>query len=81
MVRKRVWVDFFANHNIRKRILWFSNISAGSFRPGSFRPILEVGRFGLGRSVVSALDRFGPESFRPNFNRVGFFFLFSFFFV
>ena len=46
--------------------------SAGSFRRGSFRPILGVGRFGLGRWVVSALGRFGPESFRPNFNMVGY---------
>ena len=28
---------------------------------------LGVVRFGLGRWVVSALGRFGPESFRPNF--------------
>ena len=38
-------------------------VSAGSFRPGSFRPIFGVGRFGLGRWVVSA--NFRGESFRP----------------
>ena len=48
---------------------------SGSFRPWvvsaeSFR--LGVGRFGLGRWVISALGRFGPESFRPNFNLVGY---------
>ena len=36
----------------------------GSFRPGSFRPIFRVGRFGLGRLVVSANFR-GELSFRP----------------
>ena len=44
-------------------------VSAGTFRPGSFRPIFGVGRFGLRRWVVSALGRFGRESFRPNLNR------------
>ena len=34
----------------------------GSFRPGSFRPIFRVGRFGLGRWVVSV--HFRGESFR-----------------
>ena len=33
----------------------------GSFRPGSFRPIFRVGRFDLGRWVVSA--HFRGESF------------------
>ena len=33
----------------------------GSFRPGSFRPNFEVGRFGLGRWVDSALGRFGQS--------------------
>ena len=33
----------------------------GSFRPGSFRSNFEVGRFGLGRWVDSALGRFGPS--------------------
>ena len=44
----------------------------GRFGPGSFRPILGVGRFGLGRWVISVLGRFVPESFRPNFNMVGY---------
>ena len=35
---------------------------SGSFRPGSFQPILGVGRFGLGRWVVSAPSHFGPIS-------------------
>ena len=30
-----------------------------------------MGRFGLCRWVVSALGRFGPESFLSNFNIVG----------
>ena len=47
-------------------------VSAGSFQPGSFRPILGVGCFGLDRWVVSALSCFGPESFRPSFNMVGY---------
>ena len=47
-------------------------VSVGSFRPRSFRPILGVGLFGLGRWVVSDLSHFGPESFRPNFNMVGY---------
>ena len=34
-----------------------------SFRPGSFQPILGVGRFSLGRWVVSA--NFLGESIRP----------------
>ena len=34
---------------------------SGSFRPGSFRPNLEVGRFGLGRWVDSALGHFGDR--------------------
>ena len=41
--------------------LWV--VPAGSFRPGSFRQILEVGCFGLGRWVVSANFRGGL--FRP----------------
>ena len=40
-------------------------VSAGSFRPGSFRPYLGVGRFGLFWWVVSAVSRFGRGSFRP----------------
>ena len=43
-------------------IFWDKGIrrnESGSFRPGSFRPNLGVGRFGLGRWVVSALGRFG----------------------
>ena len=31
----------------------------GLFRPGSFRPILGVGHFGLGRWVISAPSHFG----------------------
>ena len=42
----------------------------GSFRPGSFRPNFEVGRFGLGRWVDSALGRFGPGSFRPVYTKM-----------
>ena len=41
----------------------------GSFRPGSFRPNFDVGRFGLGRWVDSALGRFGPGSFRPVYTK------------
>ena len=41
-------------------------------RSASFQPILGVGRFGLGRWVISALGHLGPESFRPNFNMVGY---------
>ena len=37
----------------------------GSFLPGSFWPIFRVGRFGLGRWVVSA--HFRDESFEPRF--------------
>ena len=39
-------------------------------RPESFRPILGVGRFGLGRWVISAnfwMSRFSPELFLPNY--------------
>ena len=36
---------------------------SGSFRPGSFRPIFGVGRFGLDKWVVSA--NFIGESIRP----------------
>ena len=34
-------------------------VSAGSFRPGSFRPNFGVSRFGLFWWVVSAVSRFG----------------------
>ena len=37
-------------------------VLAGWFRSGSFRPVLGVGRYGLGRWVVSALSHFGPIS-------------------
>ena len=40
----------------------------GGVESGSFRQIFGVGRFGLGRCVVSAhfwMSRFGPGSFRP----------------
>ena len=36
-------------------------MNPGRFGPGSFRPNLGVGRFGLGRWVVSALGRFGQR--------------------
>ena len=42
----------------------FRVVSAESFRFGSCRPILGMGRFGLGRWVVSALCHFSPKSFR-----------------
>ena len=40
-------------------------VSAGSFRPGSFRPYFGLSRFGLIWWVVSAVSRFGRGSFRP----------------
>ena len=40
---------------------WY-NMVPGRFGLGSFRPILGVGRFGLGRWVVSAPSHFGPLS-------------------
>ena len=40
-------------------------VSAGSFRPGSFRPYFGVSRFGLFWWDVSAVSRFGRGSFRP----------------
>ena len=49
-----------------------STNGSGSFWPwvvlaGSFRPIFGVGRFGLGRWVISALGRFGPRVISAQF--------------
>ena len=41
-------------------------VSAGSIRPGSFRPNFGVSRFGLFWWVVSAVSRFGHGLFRPS---------------
>ena len=40
-------------------------VSAGSLRPGAFRPNFRVSRFGLVWWVVSAVSRFVRGSFRP----------------
>ena len=51
---------------------WFRVISAlDCFCLGHFGQF-EVGCFGPVRLAVSALGHFGPESFQPNFNMVGY---------
>ena len=55
-------------HSCLKSLTIHINQESGSFWPGSFRPILGVGRFGHGRWVVSA--NFLGESFRPKYMEI-----------
>ena len=52
--------------SLRPSMFWrIRVVSAGSFRPGSFRPNFGVSRFSLIWRVDSAVSRFGRASFRP----------------
>ena len=61
-VAKSAW-DFLQKHIISSVETNPGHFGPGLFRPRLFRPIFRVGRFGLGRCVVSAHYR--GESFRP----------------